>query len=232
MTFFDDETKGMKARIETSAGGMFIVKRLKNDGDIFHCVILEEPISWRELSTFKDDKTGEFKMQTKWACNVARFDDETLKYAEVCILETGPRHMGEVWDAVEEFGKRKVYRVKRKGRVNDKSTTWRADAIRDLTDEEVEMLKGLSKLEIRPGVQSDSFLDDFKKELAAEVKRLGWSKDDWLKASHTFYCDDRKVADLGPVQCNELLEALKQLPDGSAPDQFERTLDLDRDIEF
>jgi len=237
MNIFDGPVAGIKDEIDSgSSGSMFIAKRLKDDGDLFHCVMLERPITWRERSNFKDESTGEYKMQTKWACNVARYDDETLQYAEVCILETGPRRMGEVWDAVEEFGPRKIYRVKRKGKPRDKALTWRVDPVRDLDDKEIEDLKALPKLDIRAGAQNDSYLEDFKKSLATELNRLKWSKEQWQTACGTYFGEYKSPEDMTPLERDELLVAFKKWAEGAKPEDFMRVIveepDLSEDKDF
>ena len=241
-----------------TSGSMFLNKRMSNDHDKVYVVFLEIP-QFGSV-TYKDSKPKE-----KGQANVLSFGKDGSQCEEdVFILELAPKHHNVFIDMLmkPKYGLAKLYEIERFGVPNYTGTRYALDEVRDLTPEEIAYAEQVELHELfraykdddsapapppappRPaplvGDTTGNAYATWNTRVVQEMKLLGWGGTEIKEAIQTFFGEVISGSDMGTLQRDKFLEALRKVNKGGMPAdigvygevQLGDTLNLDEDVDF
>mgnify|MGYP001581959049 CR=1 FL=1 len=234
----DDEKKIKSA---ASKGGTFVT--LKDDGD-------EVFIAFVQKVETREEQTDKWGMATRTCANVAVFENNGQNFAGLKILKLAPTHWGTFLEYRREYGGDSVFKIRRKGAAGSKETKYTPFFFRKLKEDEKEAIAATKRHDLWedrgnedndgfPGSYAPEALDKakFAQAMGVELKRLSWTKEDYMVANKTFLQGNFKAfEDMTPVNRENILAAIRNLVVGSKPSQigFESggDVNLDEDVDF
>jgi len=254
----EDYDRAMEQGEEAAAeGGMFLNSRLTNDMDRIYVVFLEVPQFG--TVTFKDGKSSE-----RGQANVLSFGkDGSQCEDEVFILSMAPKHWNRFTAKIRKpkYGLAKLYEIERHGVAQYPQTSYELDDIRDLTPDEIAYAEQVELHELfkpkdgdsatappppsgppRPpvGDTTSNAYATWNKRVVHEMKLLEWSGEDIKQAIATFFGEHINGSDMGTLQKDKFLEALRKVNKGGVPAdigvygdvELADTLNLDDETDF
>ena len=216
-----------------TSGGMFI--SLKDDGDNYHCVMMEIPQLYMHTATWEGEEKTTKRAKGNWAVFEQVDETDEYKFDRLAIWDNvDPKKYKLLLTDIKEFGQKKLYKLVRVGKKKDPKTEYRIYPQRDLTAEEMTMLHKLELLNLNRPEDKEAEIDGAKEEVAKQIDRLGWTMEQYEVANVKHFGEKRETKDMAVTDRDLFITALAAMEPGAEPSAIGAvaTLELEEDPDF